>query len=46
MCLFVAHLKRGGGHHAFIIGVLIRIPQFISFLPLYVRSSMEAQTGS
>lgn len=45
--LFVAYLKRGGRwHHCLIVRVIIRIPKFISFLPLHIRASMEAQAGS
>lgn len=45
--LFVAYLKRGGGwHHGFIIWVIIRVPEFIGFLPLHIRTSMEAQASS
>lgn len=45
--LFAAHLNRGGGwHHGFIIWVIVGISEFISFLPLHIRSSMEAQASS
>lgn len=45
--LFVAYLKRERWwHHGFIIWVVIRIPKFIRFLPLNIRTSVEAQASS
>lgn len=39
------YLKRGGLHHL-IIGIIIRIPELLGFLPLHIRTPMKAQASS